>query len=50
MNAVQARVSGTLKPDGTLELAKKPVLPPGPVEVLIRTQAGSDGTGETWWE
>jgi hypothetical protein len=29
-------VRGTLKEDGTLELADKPLLPPGPVRVIVQ--------------
>src|SRR5947209_5253998 len=50
MNASQILVAGTLKPDGTLELRERPMLPPGPVEVLIRAQPAPAEGGETWWE
>jgi hypothetical protein len=50
MNASQVVVQGTLNPDGTLKLDESPRLPPGPVEVLIRTQPPAGPDGETWWE
>jgi hypothetical protein len=50
VNALQVVVQGTLRPDGTLELAEAPTLPPGPVEVLIRSQPALDGGADTWWE
>ncbi len=50
MNATQILTSGTLKPDGTLELNEKPALAPGPVQVLIRAQPKMDGGSESWWE
>lgn len=40
-------VLGTLKPDGTLELAEKPELPPGPVEVTVKA-VSSGGTDDYW--
>lgn len=46
-------VRGTLLPDGTLELAERPSLPAGPVEVTIRpfsTPARTSVSGENWWE
>lgn len=50
MHMEQAIVRGTLKPDGTLELAERPSLPAGPVEVLIRVQNEKATLEETWWE
>jgi hypothetical protein len=35
MNSSAVIVRGTLKEDGTLELADKPELPPGPVRVIL---------------
>ena len=44
MNATQILTSGTLKPDGTLELNEKPARStPGPVQVLMRS--AQDGRG-----
>jgi hypothetical protein len=49
MNADEVVVRGTLKPDGTLELADKPNLPAGPVEVVIRPLIPTAKPGEDWW-
>src|SRR5262249_10618023 len=38
MSALQARVTGTLLPDGTLRLDEKPNLPPGRVQVLLHRE------------
>jgi hypothetical protein len=42
-------VRGILHPDGTLELAERPTLPAGEVEVTIRP-ATSEAPKETLWE
>jgi len=43
-------VRGTLKPDGSLELAEKPALPVGPVEVVIRSLSLPQASGEDWFQ
>jgi hypothetical protein len=45
-----AVIHGTLKPDGTLELEGRPALPPGPVEVIIRTLPQGGTTKEDWFQ
>jgi hypothetical protein len=50
MSETQVVVRGTLKPDGTLELAEAPALPPGPVEVTVRALAVAEPPRENWWE
>jgi hypothetical protein len=42
-------IPGTLNPDGTLELAERPTLPAGPVEVTIRPVVAKR-KGENWFE
>jgi hypothetical protein len=42
-------VRGILNPDGTLELAERPTLPAGPVEVTIRPVV-AEKKGENWFE
>ncbi len=37
MNLSEVIIEGTLKPDGTLELDKKPNLKPGRVQVILQT-------------
>jgi hypothetical protein len=37
MSTRQIVIRGTLTSDGSLELAERPSLPPGPVEVVIRS-------------
>jgi hypothetical protein len=49
MKTTQVFVKGILKPDGSLELKEIPQLPPGPVELLIRTTSET-AENETWWE
>jgi hypothetical protein len=39
MSLTETIVQGTLKPDGTLELDRKPDLPPGRVTVVLRQAA-----------
>jgi hypothetical protein len=41
---------GTLKPDGTLELAGPVGLPPGPVEVRVTPAPAERPAGESVWE
>jgi hypothetical protein len=43
-------IQGTLKPDGTVELAEKPQLPVGPVEITIRALPQVRPGGEDWWQ
>lgn len=50
MNVTQIVVRGTLKPDGTLELAEKPALPAGPVEVVIRQVPTTPPEVENGWQ
>lgn len=40
---------GTVMPDGKLELDHSPGLPPGPVEVIVRSVKVSD-SDEDWWQ
>jgi hypothetical protein len=49
MNEPSNVVRGILHPDGTLELAERPTLPAGDVEVTIRP-AAKVVTGENWLE
>jgi hypothetical protein len=46
MSTLQVVIKGTLKEDGTLELAERPSLPAGPVEVIIRSLPTADTAGE----
>lgn len=39
MSLQEIVVAGTLKPDGTLELDRKPDLPPGRVTVVLRQES-----------
>jgi hypothetical protein len=48
MSLTEVVVEGTLKPDGTLELDRKPNLAPGRVTVVLR-QAAAPPTQEGWW-
>jgi hypothetical protein len=50
MTPVQSVLHGTLKPDGTLELAERPSLPVGPVEVVLRPLPGLQVESEDWWQ
>jgi hypothetical protein len=50
MKLLQVSVQGTLKPDGTLELKEAPALPPGPVEVLVRSLSVAVNGEENWWD
>src|SRR4051812_30104854 len=47
---LQVVVQGTLKPDGTLELAEKPNLPPGPVQVTLQVVPEPKPSGPGWWD
>lgn len=46
MNVTETVVTGTLKPDGTLELDRKPELPAGRVTVVLRQETPAK---EGWW-
>ena len=48
MSLQEIVVEGTLKPDGTLELDRKPNLAPGRVTVVLR-QAAEAAPQEDWW-
>ena len=43
-------IEGTLKADGTLELDRKPDLPPGRVKVILRQEAEVRPPLEDWWQ
>ncbi len=49
MNETSHVIRGTLNPDGTLELAERPDLPAGPVEVTIRPVAEVPKSGN-WFD
>jgi hypothetical protein len=49
MNETSNVLRGILHPDGTLELAERPTLPAGDVEVTIRPVTG-EAPKETLWE
>jgi hypothetical protein len=52
MTPIEFHCSGTLKPDGTLELDSVPALAPGRVEVILRSSvpAATPTPREGWWE
>lgn len=50
MNLTQAIVEGTLKPDGSLEVAEKLGLPPGRVRVTVEVLDERASAGEDWFE
>src|SRR4051794_39215909 len=51
MNLMQAEVTGTLRPDGTLVLDEKPNVPAGRVTVVVRAAPPADpAPQESWWE
>jgi hypothetical protein len=50
MGSTSILIRGTLKPDGTLELDERPPLPPGRVEILLRSMNEPIGTGPGAWE
>ena len=43
-------MEGTLKPDGSLEVAEKFGLPPGRVRVTVEVLDEADSSGEDWFE
>jgi len=47
MSFTETVVTGTLKPDGTLELDQKPELPAGRVTVVLRQE--TPAAKEGWW-
>jgi hypothetical protein len=49
MSLQEIVVGGTLKPDGTLELDRKPDLAPGRVTVVLRQEAETAPPQEGWW-
>jgi len=55
MSTFEIVVDGTLRPDGTIELDAKPRLPPGRVQVVLRTESPQSVTAvptasENWWQ
>ncbi len=50
MNATHLTTTGTIKPDGTLELDGKTNLPPGRVRVTLSIVAESPAKKEDTWE
>src|SRR5262245_58092459 len=50
MSRSEVVVTGTLKPDGTLELDQKPDLPPGRVTVALRKEPEPTPSKEDWWQ
>ena len=50
MSFTEIVIEGTLKPDGTLELAQQPSLSPGRVTVVLRQQSESAPPKEDWWQ
>jgi len=49
MNATHLTMSGTIKPDGTLELEGKINLPPGRVRVALNIVPEASGAKEDTW-
>lgn len=49
MSLQEIVVTGTLKPDGTLELDQKPDLAPGRVTVVLRQEPAPTAPAEGWW-
>lgn len=49
MSLSEVVVEGTLKPDGTLELDRKPSLSPGRVTVVLRQESEPIPVKEGWW-
>ncbi len=50
MSVQEIVISGTLKPDGTLELDEKPNLAPGRVTVVLRQESEATPPQEDWWQ
>lgn len=48
MSVHEIVVGGTLRPDGTLEVDRKPDLAPGRVTVVLRQEAEAEAK-EGWW-
>lgn len=49
MSLTEITVQGTLNPDGTLELDRKPNLAPGRVTVVLRQQSQPEPPQEDWF-
>jgi hypothetical protein len=50
MSLTEIVVEGTLNPDGTLELDRKPNLLPGRVTVVLRQELEPPAAREDWWQ
>lgn len=50
MTPTQLILHGNLKPDGTLELAERPALPVGPVEIVLRPLPTLQAASADWWQ
>jgi hypothetical protein len=50
MSHSQIEMTGTLQPDGTLVLDRRPDLPPGKVAVTLRAVAEAAPPTEDWWQ
>jgi hypothetical protein len=50
MSLSEEVIDGTLQPDGSLRLAHPARLPPGPVQVTIRSQPAVAAPAAGWWE
>jgi hypothetical protein len=50
MDGTTIVLHGTLKSDGTLELDEKPNLPPGRVQVAIKTETPPAPAAQGWWD
>jgi hypothetical protein len=50
MSLLEVVVEGTLKPDGTLELDRKPLLSPGRVTVVLRKEFQPALPQEDWFQ
>lgn len=50
MSVVPVIVQGRVRPDGTLELDQKIVLPAGPVQITIHPVSEPEEGHEDWWQ
>jgi hypothetical protein len=51
MSQIETVIAGTLNADGTLDLDRKPNLPPGRVTVVLRQESGEKSVvAENWFE
>src|SRR5207247_1285561 len=50
MNTAKIVVQGAIKPDGSLELAERLSLPPGPVQITIQPMPAAPPGQEDWWQ